>query len=339
MLLIYYLSSSDSTATADDDEAGGVINSSGPEDSPAVLLYATTNIFNEETASPEASAELPRYIPLAIRHDEIEVSRHQRLLKTKFCRYGPNCEFARKGQCFYVHSPQELKYRPPKPQDYPYSRDRHDMGYYYPPPYGGSQQQQYDDEYDDYANSGYYHYDDHDNCVANGEERLPTGYPSKDSNCRAFSTAPDAGMDYYQGYAKEYYQNFTNAAAPRTTSTAASCTPASCSSPMLVDSSDALPSSEEPALKAMEIAIQIRDFARTSDRMLLLLQALSILSTSGDNSKTNKIDGLTDGTSSITSPLLTALAAFYATVTASPQTDGDHHEPAPSIPPGLFSPS
>ncbi|KAF4736575.1 hypothetical protein FOZ63_007026 [Perkinsus olseni] len=179
MLLIYYVSSSDSTAPADDDEAGSCPQ--GPEDSPAELL-ATTNITNEEAASPEASAELPRYIPLAIRHDEIEVSRHQRLLKTKFCRYGPNCEFARKGQCFYVHSPQELKYRPPKPQDYPYSRDRHDMGYYYAPPYGGSQQQY--DEYDDYANSGYYHYDDHDDCVANGEERLPTGYSSEDSNSR-----------------------------------------------------------------------------------------------------------------------------------------------------------
>ncbi|KAF4705839.1 BolA-like protein 3, variant 2, partial [Perkinsus olseni] len=106
---------------------------------------------NASNASLGASRRRPslerqsgiRYIPLGIRHDTFEVERHQRLLKTKFCRYGPNCEFARKGQCFFVHSPQELKYRPPKPIGYPV-RPR------------GSQYDEYDDFYYGEAGNDYY---------------------------------------------------------------------------------------------------------------------------------------------------------------------------------------
>ncbi|KAF4693295.1 hypothetical protein FOZ63_003122, partial [Perkinsus olseni] len=40
----------------------------------------------------------------------------KRLLKTRFCRYGVHCKYGSK--CFYAHSPEELRQRPPPPPGY-----------------------------------------------------------------------------------------------------------------------------------------------------------------------------------------------------------------------------
>ncbi|KAF4670851.1 hypothetical protein FOL47_001796 [Perkinsus chesapeaki] len=40
----------------------------------------------------------------------------KRLLKTRFCRYGVHCKYGAK--CFYAHSPDELRQRPPPPAGY-----------------------------------------------------------------------------------------------------------------------------------------------------------------------------------------------------------------------------
>ncbi|KAF4664873.1 ATPase AAA domaincontaining protein, variant 2 [Perkinsus olseni] len=158
-----------------------------------------------------------RYIPLGIRHDTFEVERHQRLLKTKFCRYGPNCEFARKGQCFFVHSPQELKYRPPKPIGYPV-RPR------------GSQYDEYDDFYYGEAENDYYF----DN--------------------QYYGQGQDVSSPDYERSGINNEPERDRKATPNTTT--------------------------EPALIAMELAVQIRDFATTPERLQLLIQAMGVLASS-----------------------------------------------------------
>ncbi|EER01258.1 hypothetical protein Pmar_PMAR020164 [Perkinsus marinus ATCC 50983] len=40
----------------------------------------------------------------------------KRLLKTRFCRYGDHCKYG--ARCFYAHSPEELRQRPPPPPGY-----------------------------------------------------------------------------------------------------------------------------------------------------------------------------------------------------------------------------
>ncbi|KAF4679272.1 hypothetical protein FOZ60_015261 [Perkinsus olseni] len=195
---------------------------------------------NASNASLGASRRRPslerqsgiRYIPLGIRHDTFEVERHQRLLKTKFCRYGPNCEFARKGQCFFVHSPQELKYRPPKPIGYPVvaSLRMMSMTTFY---YGEAENDYYfDDQY-----------------YGQGQDVSSADYERSGIN-----NEPERERK-------------------------------------------ATPNTTEPALIAMELAVQvvwdcgdfaftsfapstIRDFATTPERLQLLIQAMGVLASS-----------------------------------------------------------
>ncbi|EER13387.1 conserved hypothetical protein [Perkinsus marinus ATCC 50983] len=52
-------------------------------------------------------------------HDETQPQMSdvvKRLLKTRFCRYGLHCKYGAK--CFYAHSPEELRQRPPPPPGY-----------------------------------------------------------------------------------------------------------------------------------------------------------------------------------------------------------------------------
>ncbi|EER07527.1 hypothetical protein Pmar_PMAR020694 [Perkinsus marinus ATCC 50983] len=131
----------------------------------------------------------------------------------RFCRFGPNCEFARKGQCFFVHSPQELKYRPPKPIGYPV-RSR-----------GSSNYDDYDDFYYGESTENDYYY----------------------------------GNSQYEGHEVSDYDRS-----------------GICESERVKKSTN----STEPALIAMELAVQIRDFATTPEHLQLLMQAMTVLAAS-----------------------------------------------------------
>ncbi|KAF4689422.1 hypothetical protein FOZ60_001672 [Perkinsus olseni] len=62
-------------------------------------------------------AEEGVHIPRAIAHSDVAITRHRRLQKTKLCRYGEHCTYRPLGRCFYAHSEEELKERPPKTEE------------------------------------------------------------------------------------------------------------------------------------------------------------------------------------------------------------------------------
>ncbi|KAF4662251.1 ATPase AAA domaincontaining protein [Perkinsus chesapeaki] len=207
-----------------------------------------------------------RYIPLGIRHDSFEVERHQRLLKTKFCRFGQNCEFARKGQCFFVHAPQELKYRPPRPDGYPV-RDRAAEGY-----------------------------DDYDNYYYGDGEYYPNGQ---------YYDNPSNETEVVEGYQQQEdgygYQTVEAQVGRKTSST-------------------------EPALVAMELAIQIRDFVTTQDRLQLLVQAMNVLA----SSEAAEGDKSSCGIGNVASTLATSFGGSPATSSTRTEVTPDKENKRPS---------